>query len=252
MAFTPQLVIPKAGDPYYNTIKSGGFNPCILGNNDRGQRVKGLNVLPNCVSYATGRFNQIYHEIMGGSGCEYLGNTNACNFVTQARKQGLQIATRPVVGGCMVWSGGTGGYGHVAIVELDLGNRFLTSESEYYGKAFTIYQRFGDNWRSGCYWMGSSYTYLGCIKNPAVKPEEKDMTKAETEQLVRDMFPQLMAEYLEKLAQEPADLWAEPAIEYCQRYGLMIGDPDGKFRPQSPIKREEMASILKGLITGKE
>lgn len=80
--------------------------------------------------------------------------------------------------------------------------------------------------------------------------EEEDMTKAETEQLVRDMFPQLMAEYLEKLAQEPADLWAEPAIEYCQRTGMMVGDPDGQFRPQSPIKREEMASILKGLITG--
>ena len=78
------------------------------------------------------------------------------------------------------------------------------------------------------------------------------MTKEETEQLVREMFPQLMAKYLEQLAQEPADAWAVPAIEYCQRYGLMIGDPDGQFRPQSPIKREEMASILKGLITGKE
>ena len=242
--FSPQLVIPAAGNPYYNTKKVGGYNPCIMGNPKN--RNKDLNVLPNCVGYVTGRFNEIGEY---GS-CKYLGNTNAANYIDLARKQGLTVTQRPTVGGCMVWKGGNTGEGHVAIVEMDLGNRVVTSESEYYGKQFVIYQRFGDGWKSGCYWMGASYTYLGCIQNPAVKPEEKDMTKSETEQLVRDMFPQLMAEYLEKLAQEPADLWAEPAIEYCQRTGMMVGDPDGQFRPQSPIKREEMASILKGLITG--
>lgn len=242
--FSPQLVIPAAGNPYYNTKKVGGYNPCIMGNPKN--RNKDLNVLPNCVGYVTGRFN----EIGAYGSCKWLGNTNAANYIDLARKQGLTVTQRPTVGGCMVWKGGNTGEGHVAIVEMDLGNRVVTSESEYYGKQFVIYQRFGDNWRSGCYWMGASYTYLGCIQNPAVKPEEKDMTKAETEQLIRDMFPQLMAEYLAKLAQEPADAWAEPAIEYCQRTGMMVGDPDGQFRPQSPIKREEMASILKGLITG--
>ena len=242
--FRPQLVIPTAGNPYYNTKKAGGYNPCIMGNPKN--RNKDLNVLPNCVGYVTGRFN----EIGAYGSCKYLGNTNAANYIDLARKQGLTVTQRPTVGGCMVWKGGNTGEGHVAIVELDLGNRVVTSESEYYGKQFVIYQRFGDGWKSGCYWMGASYTYLGCIKNPAVKPEEKDMTKAETEQLVREMFPQLMAEYLHELAQEPADAWAEPAIDYCQRTGMMVGDPDGQFRPQSPIKREEMASILKGLITG--
>ena len=247
-SFKPQLVIPADGDPYYNTISAGGYNPCIKGNPK--SRKPGLNVLPNCCGYATGRWNQIYHEILGGSGCQYLGNTNAANYIDLARKQGLTVTQRPTVGGCMVWRGGNTGEGHVAIVEMDLGNRVVTSESEYYGKQFVIYQRFGDNWRSGCYWMGSSYTYLGCIKNPAVKPEEKDMTKAETEQLVRDMFPQLMAEYLEQLAQEPANPDAEAAIEYCKRTGIMVGDPDGNFRPKSPVKREEMAWILNGLLTG--
>ena len=65
--FSPQLVIPAAGDPYYNTIKTGGYNPCILGNPQR--REKNLNVLPNCVGYATGRFNAIGNY---GS-CKYLG-----------------------------------------------------------------------------------------------------------------------------------------------------------------------------------
>ena len=245
MSFTPQLVIPKDGNPYYNTKSSGGYNPCIKGNPKN--RNKGLNVLPNCVGYVVGRFNEIgnYGE------CKWLGSTNAANFITLARKQGLTVTQRPTIGGCMVWKGGQTGEGHVAIVELDLGNRVVTSESEYYGKAFTIYQRFGDNWRSGCYWMGSSYTYLGCIKNPAVKEEEPDMTKAETEQLIRDMFPDLMAAYLADLAKKPADAWAVPAIEYCQHTGIMVGDPDGNFRAQSPVKREEMAAIMKGLITGK-
>lgn len=247
--FSPQLVIPAAGNPYYNTKKVGGYNPCIMGNPKN--RNKDLNVMPNCVGYAVGRFNEIYHEIMGGSGCEYLGNTNAANFIDLARKQGLTITQRPTLGGCMVWRGGNTGEGHVAIVEMDLGNRVITSESEYYGKQFVIYQRFGDGWKSGCYWMGASYTYLGCIKNPAVKPEEKDMTKAETEQLIRDMFPGLMAAYLADLAKQPADAWAQPAIDYCQHTGIMVGDPDGNFRPQSPVKREEMAALLKGLLTGK-
>lgn len=239
--------MPQAGNPYYNTIKTGGYNPCILGNNDKGQRVKGLNVLPNCVGYVTGRFN----EIGAYGSCKYLGNTNAANFIDLARKQGLTVTQRPTVGGCMVWKGGNTGEGHVAIVEMDLGNRVVTSESEYYGKQFVIYQRFGDGWKSGCYWMGASYTYLGCIKNPAVKPEEKDMTKSETEQLIRDMFPGLMAAYLADLAKQPADAWAQPAIDYCQNIGIMVGDPDGNFRPQSPVKREEMAALLKGLLTGK-
>jgi len=243
-SFTPQLVIPRDGNPYYNTKSSGGYNPCIKGNPK--SRKPQLNVLPNCVGYATGRFN----EIGEWTDCKYLGNTNAANFITLARKQGLMVTQRPTIGGCMVWHGGNTGEGHVAIVEMDLGNRIVTSESEYYGKAFTIYQRFGTDWRSGCYWMGSSYTYLGCIKNPAVKQEE-DMTKAETEKLIREMFPDLMATFLAELAKEPADAWALPAIEYCQRTGMMVGDPDGNFRAQSPIKREEMASILKGLVTGK-
>lgn len=240
--FTPQLVIPKAGDPYYNTIKSGGFNPCILGNNDHGQRVKGLNVLPNCVGYVIGRFNAIGQY----NACKWLaGQGNACDFIKIAKAQGLQIVTRPVVGGCMVWSGGTGGYGHVAIVELDLGNRFLTSESEYYGKPFVTYQRFGEDWRGGCYWMGRSYKFLGCIVNPALQEkDEDDMTKEER-----------YAEWLEfnerhekELAQKPADEWAEQAIERVKKSGLMVGDPDGNFRPQSKIKREEAAVILANML----
>lgn len=241
--FSPQLVIPAAGDPYYNTIKTGGYNPCILGNPQR--REKNLNVLPNCVGYATGRFNQIYHEILGGHGCQYLGNTNAANFVDLARRQGLLISQKPTPGGCMVWKGGKTGEGHVAPVELMMGSRIITSESEYYGKAFTIYQRFGPNWSDGCYWMGSSYKYLGCIVNPAVKDKEDPKVTYEE-------FCAFMERWLSDLSKKPADAWAQSAIDYCQKTGMMVGDPDGNFRPQAYMRREEMAATLKGLMTGKE
>ena len=250
--FSPQLVIPAAGNPYYNTKKTGGYSPCILGNPKN--RNKGLNVLPNCVGYAVGRFNEI-----GGYGeCKYLGNTNAANFIDLARKQGLIITQRPTLGGCMVWKGGSTAEGHVAIVELDMGNRIMTSESEYYGKQFTIYQRFGSNWRDGCYWMGNSYTYLGCITNPAVKENDpltyeqfcKYMTKW-LEENGEIQFNLFMHAWLAALAQKPADAWAEEAIERVKETGLMVGDPSGNFRPQSYVKREELAQILSNIILSK-
>lgn len=237
--FTPQLVIPAAGDPYYNTIKTGGYNPCILGNPQR--REKNLNVLPNCVGYATGRFN----EIIGSGNCKYLGNTNAANFVDLARRQGLLIRQTPTPGGCMVWNGGKTGEGHVAIVELMMGSRIVTSESEYYGKPFTIYTRSGKDWRDGCYWMGSSYHYIGCIKNPAV---EDDMDEKEIRKLIREMFHGLfleeMAAYLEERRNLPADEYAKPALEWAKEQGIMVGDENGNQMPQAWTKRQDLAVIM--------
>lgn len=236
--YKPRLVIPEYGNPYYNTKSNGGFNPCALGNNSHGQRQKGLNILPNCVGYAVGRFNEVGQY----GACKWLvARGNACDFIRIGQQQGLQISDAPTLGGCMVWAGGPGGYGHVAIVERIQGNKIETSESEYYGKAFTTYKRTGRNWSEGCYWMRSSYKYLGCVVNPAVK-EDKPVTYEE--------FCKYMDKWLDDLAKKPADSWAVPAIEYCLKTGMMVGDDNGDFHPQSYLRREEMAAILKGLITG--
>ena len=241
----PQLTIPKKGDPYYNTKSSGGYNPCIPGNAQR--RVDGLNVLPNCVGWATGRWNAIYHEGLGGSGCQFLGNTNACNFIALAKRQGLEITKEPTLGGCMVWAGGKGGYGHVAIPEIMHNGRVIASESEYYGKAFTLYERSGKNWTDGCYWMGSGWEYLGCIKNPGVE----EMTENEVKDLIIEMFPglfmQALTEYFSGLREQPADEYAEKALKWAKKEGIMIGDATGNQMPQSPVKREDLACVLYGL-----
>lgn len=246
---TPQLVLPKAGNPYYNTKKAGGYSPCALGNPKN--RNKDLNVLPNCVGYAVGRFNEIgdygFIKWLAAKG-------DACDFIDIAKKQGLTVTQRPTPGGCMVWKGGQGGYGHVAIVELDIGNRIVTSESEYYGKQFVIYKRFGDNWRSGCYWMGNTYKYEGCIVNPAVKEDDPvtyeqfcDYMKRWLSTEGERVFNTYLRAYLEVQAKKPADPWAAPAIEYCNEHGYMVGDTTGNFRPQSFVKREELAAVVKSI-----
>ena len=158
----PCLHMPEKGDPYFNTKSAGGYSPCALGN--PAARVEGLNVLPNCVGYVVGAFNAL-----GDYGCiKWLAaRGNACDFVKIAHAQGLEVVPDPIPGGVMVWSGGKGGYGHVAFVEATKDGAAICSESEYYGKAWTLYTRrpgTGGQWRDGCYWMGKSYHYEGCIK----------------------------------------------------------------------------------------
>lgn len=237
MKTVPRLHMPERGNPYYNTKTSGGFSPCILGN--PAARVDGLNVLPNCVGYVVGRFNESGEY---GS-CKWLGNTNAANFVRLAKTQGLEITDEPTIGGVMVWSGGKGNYGHVAFVEGKATNSegFVCSESEYYGKAWTLYTRkrgADGQWRDGCYWMGKSYHYEGCIKNPA----------KEAHKVTYEEFCAYMARWLDELSKKPADGWAIPLIVEAIENGLMTGDdkekPFESFRPCDFVKREELAGAL--------
>lgn len=119
-----------------------------------------------CVGYAYGRFNEI-----GGYGyCKYLSPVNAENFMQY--KGSLEIGQTPRVGACMVWQKGntlsnSDGAGHVAIVEKVVSDtQIITSESAYGGKAFYTQTR---NKSTGNWGMGSAYTFLGFIYNPAVK-----------------------------------------------------------------------------------
>lgn len=153
---------PEKGNAYYIRKASGGYNPCIAGK----PTDKYCDVLSNCVGYAVGRFN----EIGGYGACRYLGSKNAEDFIKLAKSQGLTISHTPTLGGCMVWSKGkvgTGsdGAGHVAIVEAIHANGSITTSESGWGAspAFWTKHRSGANWG-----QSGSYTYLGCIVNPAV------------------------------------------------------------------------------------
>ncbi len=162
MEYKPRLTRPEAGNPYYNRKENGGYSDAILGK----PTDAGCNVLPNCVGYAYGRFNEI-----GGYGrMKYLRPVNAENFIANAGS--LTVEQTPSLGACMVWKkgatlNGSDGAGHVAIVEQILSpTRIVTSESGY--KCSTPFWTKTRDKGDGNWGAGAGYTFLGFIRNPAV------------------------------------------------------------------------------------
>ena len=109
---------------YYITKPYGGWSPCIQGNTRFALRPFEGSVLPNCVGYAVGRFN----ELAGVGSCKYLGNRNARELYELGISQGLAGGSAPRAGGLIVWD--TSGAGHCAIIEKVVNeHNVLTSES---------------------------------------------------------------------------------------------------------------------------
>lgn len=159
-----------ANSKYYMTKAAGGYNGATVGK----PTDPTANVLANCVGYARGRFNEIINEIEG-KGWTYDIYGNAENFIEAAKVKGLQISGTPTLGGIMVWQGGRSlsggdGCGHVAVVEKIIDtNTIYTSESDYGRTTFYNATRRNNNGRRG---LGSSFSFRGCIVNPAVKNED--------------------------------------------------------------------------------
>ena len=73
--------------------------------------------------------------------------------------------------------------------------------------------------------------------------EEPELTEAEVKKIARREIEACFAE----LAKKPVADWAQEAVEFVQAEGLMRGDAEGGFRPQSFITRQEVAAVLKNL-----
>lgn len=173
---------------YYRTQDIGGWNPCIYGNTEFIPLDWNRNVLPNCVGYAVGRFN----EMANTGDCRYLGNSNANWFLNWAYAQGLEVGNDPRKGACMVWDYGE--YGHVAIVEEVYNNDdVLVSESGWSAHCYTWnarhYRNSDGNWTAGddCGWM-QGYRFLGFIYNPAFPPVDKNLPNPVEENKEVDQF----------------------------------------------------------------
>lgn len=118
-------------------------------------------VIPNCVGYATGRFNEY-----GGQGsCRYLGNTDAMYFMTFVGLQGLTAGLDPRVGACMVWDDAAGEGGHVAIVERVIDNDTVETSESGWNYTTTPIVRTKTRYRSNGW--GYAGAFLGFIYNPA-------------------------------------------------------------------------------------
>lgn len=239
----PRIIKPEKGNKYYINTADGGVNPA-KGNPKRLN--KDLTALPNCVAIY-GWFNEI-----GQRGQVYFKKAwYPYAVINAAKREGLEVTQEPTKGGIMVWIGGKTNEGHICGVgEVYDEEHILTVESEYYGQDWKLFNRQKDdgNWRRGCPWMDRSYTYQGCIKNPFMG--EEDMTKAETEALIRDLVPQIIKQMEADKAKLPADDWAMEAINMAIAKDIMVGYPDG-FHAQSYIRREEVAQVVANL-TAKE
>jgi len=185
--------IKPSHNPFYNTKSNGGYSECIVGFPTDST----ANVLANCVGYACGRFN----EIIGNMVYPYL-NCNAENFIERAKNYGLEVVNYPTLGGIMVWQKGSlsdsDGAGHVAIVErIDNDNQIYTSESGYGGSAFWNTTRRNNNGRWG---MNSSYTFRGCIINPAIGDVHYEETKQlkSNEEIASEVMKGLWGNYPER------------------------------------------------------
>ena len=168
--FIPRAKIPEISNKYFMRTASGGWNPCIRGRDATGATCTGRDVLPNCVGYAVGRFN----EIIGAGNCKYLASVNAERMISIAHAQGLIVSPVPVLGGCMCWAKGSAtnsadGAGHVAIVEaVNPDGTITTSDSAWKSTAFYMPHRSGRNWS-----QNGQYTFLGCIVNPGAIPGKR-------------------------------------------------------------------------------
>lgn len=146
---------------YYIQTSYGGWSPCIQGNNAHGLRPFPGSVLPNCVGYTVGRFNELMRE---GS-CRWLGNTDAKNQLQLAISQGLSYGDDPVVGGVICWDSAADG--HCAVIEQVVDqDTVITSESGWNYTTAPVVKTFTRR-RSGGVWVyGSGYTYQGIIYPP--------------------------------------------------------------------------------------
>ena len=147
--------------PYYIQRSYGGYSPCIQGNDAHGLRPFTGSVLPNCVGYATGRFN----EVMGLNDCVYLGSTDAMYFMDFCQSQGLQSGFVPQEYACMVWDDANGEGGHVAIVEQVISNTSVyVSESHWNATSLPLVEYRTRNFGNGNWGYGG--TFLGFIYLP--------------------------------------------------------------------------------------
>ena len=146
---------------YYIVTAYGGWSPCIEGNTQYGLQPFPGSVLPNCVGYTVGRFNELMQE----GACTWLGNTDAKYQLALAISQGLSYGDDPVVGGVICWDSAQDG--HCAVIEEVVGpDDVITSESGWTYETAPIV-RTQHRYRVGGEWQFmSGYTYQGIIYPP--------------------------------------------------------------------------------------
>ena len=77
---------------------------------------------------------------------------------------------------------------------------------------------------------------------------EKKEDQSMTEQQIQSLVKQSIEDYFTQLGKKPIPTWAKNQVEEVKVLGLMQGDGDGSFRPQSFTTRAELATTLLNLL----
>lgn len=68
------------------------------------------------------------------------------------------------------------------------------------------------------------------------------------EKVTYEQWKEYAERYEKERSAKPVDGWAEPFVDWAKKNGIMVGDPDGNFRGQDPIRREESAATSRAVI----
>lgn len=72
---------------------------------------------------------------------------------------------------------------------------------------------------------------------------QKEEKPALNEVQIRKIIQKEIECYFDRQAKKPVSGWATEAVTYCKEKGIMNGDTDGNFCPQSLITRQEVAQV---------
>lgn len=67
--------------------------------------------------------------------------------------------------------------------------------------------------------------------------------KKEEQKVTYEEWLKYQERYEKEQAEKPVSGWAEKEVERARADGLMNGDAEGGFRPQSPVTRQELAAV---------
>ncbi len=148
----------------------------------------------------------------------------------------------PKVGDQIFFTYGGDGFDHTGIVTKVANGRVYTIEGNTSGASGVVANGGGVCEKS--YPLG--YYLIGGYGRPNYSLYK------EGEKVTYDEFKKYMAKYEQEKTAKGISDWAKPAVEYCREHGIMKGDADGKFRPQSSITRQEVAQVAMNLHKSRE
>ena len=86
--------------------------------------------------------------------------------------------------------------------------------------------------------------YTSAMLRKGLYPPDMPLWEEDDEEMTQEAFDQMMANYLERLGQQPPSDWSEGARQWAEQAGLIRGDENGDKHYKMFVTREELAVLL--------